>query len=116
MKNRTDGLTDLLTDGSKTLYPPQLVAWGINIKFRDKSPRYQKPIGHIAHLNALPILHEINTFPVNRDGAKGKKRQYWKSKIPGTNIFQLKFTYKSLLAMNTLLPSGFKEDFENSPK
>ena len=32
-KNRTDGLTDLLnywlTDGSKTLYPPQLDAWGI---------------------------------------------------------------------------------------
>ena len=30
---RTDGLTDWLTDwrtdGSKTLYPPQLVAWGI---------------------------------------------------------------------------------------
>ena len=30
-KNRTDGLTDWLTDGSKTLYPPQLVAWGIII-------------------------------------------------------------------------------------
>ena len=28
-KNRTDGLTDSLTDGSKTLYPPQLVAWCI---------------------------------------------------------------------------------------
>ena len=28
-KNRTDGQTDWLTDGSKTLYPPQLVAWGI---------------------------------------------------------------------------------------
>ena len=28
-KNRTDGLTDWLTDGSKTLYPPQFVAWGI---------------------------------------------------------------------------------------
>ena len=26
---RTDGLTDWLTDGSKTLYPPLLVAWGI---------------------------------------------------------------------------------------
>ena len=25
----TDLLTDWLTDGSKTLYPPQLVAWGI---------------------------------------------------------------------------------------
>ena len=30
-KNRTDGLTDWLTDGSKTLFPPQLVAWGIKI-------------------------------------------------------------------------------------
>ena len=34
-KNRTDRLTDWLTDwrtdGSKTLYPPQLVAWGIKI-------------------------------------------------------------------------------------
>ena len=28
-KNRTDILTDWLTDGSKTLYPLQLVAWGI---------------------------------------------------------------------------------------
>ena len=30
-KNWTDGLTDWLTDGSKTLYPLQLVAWGIII-------------------------------------------------------------------------------------
>ena len=30
-KNRTDGLTDWLTDRSKTLYPPQLVVGGINI-------------------------------------------------------------------------------------
>ena len=30
-KNRTDGLTDRLTAGSKTLYPPELVAWGINM-------------------------------------------------------------------------------------
>ena len=28
---RKTGLMDRLTDGSKTLYPPQLVAWGIII-------------------------------------------------------------------------------------
>ena len=32
-KNRTDGLTDWLTDRSKTLYPPQLVAWGIKTHY-----------------------------------------------------------------------------------
>ena len=28
-KNKIDGLTDCMMDRSNTLYPPQLVAWGI---------------------------------------------------------------------------------------
>ena len=43
-KNRTNGLTDRLTDGSKTLYPPQLVAWGIMM----------------VHMTILPYVFFVN--------------------------------------------------------